>query len=421
MVGVYFSLAFITCLLLFSAFFSGSETALTGASPARLLILAKGGSRRAQSVRVLLERKERLIGSLLFGNNLVNVFASALATSLTIQWFGDAGVFYATVVMTLLILIFSEALPKTWAIHNAERAALSLVPWVRGAVLLLAPLSVAIETMVRGALFLLRASVRTSKPSPQRTEEELRGAIELHAASAEDHKKEREMLSSILDLAEVPVEDVMTHRKDVQAIGVHRPFHEIVHIVLSSTHARLPLWRDKPENIVGVLHARALLRALREHNKEDVDLEKIAVPPKFVPETTDLFSQLQNFREHRYHFAVVVDEYGDFRGIVTLQDILEEIVGHIPDRHKTTQDITQHEDGSWIVVGKVTVRDLNRRLQWDLPDDAAATVAGLVLHEARRIPRVGQMFIFYGVCFEILSRQRHQITSLRIRRIKENS
>lgn len=412
----------ILVLLVLSAFFSGSETSLTAVSLPRMHNLEQQGDRRAALVNELWRRKERLIGAILLGNNLVNIMASALATGVLIGLAGDAGVAYATVVMTLLVLIFAEVLPKTYALHNADRVALAVAPVVHVVVRVLFPITHAIQVIVRGTLRLMGIELAATL-SPEHSEEELRGAIDMHAGASEEVKHERAMLRSVLDLADVEVSDIITHRKKVVSIDATQPPAAIVHEVLESPHTRLPLWKDEPDNIVGVLHVKALLRAVQaQPNLDQLDVLSIANPPWFIPESTDLLSQLQAFRARHEHFAIVVDEYGEVLGIVTLEDILEEIVGEISDEHDIPiEGVKLQKDGSLLVDGGVTLRDLNRQFEWRLPDEEAATIAGLVLHEARRIPEVGQTFVFHGFRFEIAGRQRNQITAIRVVPLSEKA
>jgi len=412
--------AAILILLILSAFFSGSETALTAASRPLMHQLEKDGNNRAILINRLQRKKERLIGAILLGNNLVNILASALATSMLMTMFGEAGVAIATVGMTLLVLIFSEILPKTYAIRHANRAALAVVPYINVLVIALLPFVRSINVIVRLLLRMFGVDPHASDGVHSSTME-LRGAIELHTTHAEgEDKKSGVMLRSVLDLAEVQVGEIMTHRSGLLAIHADDPVESIIAQVLDSPYSRLPLWRDEPDNIVGVLHAKALLRGVREHaNDPDqlgkIDILSIATDPWFVPEYTPLLDQLQAFRDRREHFAMVVDEYGSLLGIVTLEDVLEEIVGDISDETDTkVLGVHLHPDGSLVVQGDVTIRDLNRQFEWDLPDEEASTIAGLILHESRRIPEVGQSFRFFGFRFEILRRHHHQIKSIRI-------
>ncbi|MGH6948571.1 MAG: HlyC/CorC family transporter [Kiloniellales bacterium] len=410
------SLAAIVALLLLSALFSGSETSLTAASRARMHTLEQQGNRRAKLVNELWLGKERLIGAILLGNNFVNITASALATGVMIDFFGDAGVAYATLVMTAVIVIFSEVMPKTYAIHHADRTSLAVAPVMRWLVWLLFPVTHAVHVVVRAALRLFGVQM-SAHLSPEGAAEELRGAIELHASAGKEDRHERQMMRSILDLADVEVSEIMIHRKNVVMLDIDQPPAANVEAMLASPHTRLPLWRGTTDNIVGVLHAKALFRAVKADPQgiERLDIGSLASPPWFVPETTDLLVQLQAFRSRHEHFAIVVDEYGEVLGIVTLEDILEEIVGEISDEHDVElEGVKLQSDGSVLVDGRVTIRDLNRQFDWKLRDEEASTVAGLILHEARRIPEVNQVFAFHGLRFQILGRQRNQITWIRI-------
>ena len=409
-------------LLVCSGFFSGSETAMTGASRPRMHALEQQGSRAATIVNQMWQRKERLIGAILLGNNLVNIAASAIATSVAITLLGENGVFAATVVMTLLVLIFSEVLPKTYAIHHADRMAVFVGPILRVFVVIFGPVNQAIFLVVRGTFKLVGVDIGSPIGSEQ-SEEELRGAIDLHAGGSEEVRQERQMLRSILDLGDVEVGEIMTHRKNVVTVNAELPIDDLITEVLSSPYTRVPMWRGTPDNIVGVIHAKELFRAAKEVSGTDrrIDIAEVANPPWFIPDATDLLSQLQSFRQRHEHFAIVVDEYGEVLGIVTLEDILEEIVGDIADEHDVEiAGVRQLKDGAVIVEGTVTIRDLNRQFEWKLPDEEASTIAGLVLHEARRIPEIGQVFVFHGFRFEILGRQRNQITSLKVTPLDDN-
>jgi Mg2+/Co2+ transporter CorB len=406
----------IAVLLVVSAFFSIAETALTAASRPRLHALARQGSRRARIVNEIRARSETLIGTVLIGYNLVTILASALATSALIAIFGDAGVAYATAGMTVLVLVFAEVLPKTYALNKPDRTALALAPALRPIIWLLGPVTRAVSVTVLVTLRLFGVKI-TAELGSAESEQELRGAIELHKGPGPEVKEERAMLRSILDLDDVEVSQIMIHRKNVVMLDGDQPAAEIAAQVLASPYTRLPIFRDEPDNVVGVLHAKALLRALQATggNVAKIDLLEIAAKPWFIPDTTSLLGQLRAFRERREHFALVVDEYGTLMGIVTLEDILEEIVGDIFDEHQAVAvGVRPQPDGSYLVDGTVPIRDLNREFEWELPDGEAATIAGLVMAEARRIPEVGQQFTFYRFRFAVLRRQRNQITLLRV-------
>ena len=409
------TLAAIAFLLVLSAFFSGSETALTAASRPLMHQLEHDGDRKAALVNRLRDEQENLIGAILLGNNLVNILASALATGILISLFGQAGIVYATVGMTLLVLVFAEILPKTFALRTADRTAPAIAPLLNIVVALLSPFTRMIAILVQGTLSLI--GVRSHQTDGISAEAELLGAIALHDGKKTAVKHERAMLRSVLDLDDVQVSEIMTHRNDVVALEADQPVKDLFQKVVDSPYTRIPIWQENPDEIIGVVHAKALLRNLwAQGGKADsVDIMTEISDPWFIPEQTLLLDQLEAFRERREHFALVVDEYGSFLGVVTLEDILEEIVGEIDDElDVATAEVDLAADGSFIVEGKATIRDLNREHEWRLPDVEAATIAGLVLHEARRIPDVGQSFIFHGFRFDILERQRHQITKVRI-------
>lgn len=411
---IWWLVAIVVFLIVASAFFSSAETALTAASDARMRQLASKGNPRAVLVEKLRADREGLIGTILIGNNAVNVIASALATSVAISLFQDAGLVWATITMTVVLVIFAEVMPKTYAFTYSDKYALAIAPAVRIVVLALSPLAAALR-------ILANKLIRKDEEAEANREEELRGLIELHGAEGDEEDRETQaMLSSVLDLNEISVDQIMTHRAEVNMINADEMIEDILQQVLASPHTRHPVFSGTPDNIVGVLHVKDLLRNIGNATQDGGDgrglsVQNIASQPYFVPETTLLFDQLQAFRARREHFAVVVDEYGDLQGIVTLEDILEEIVGDIDDEHDIDLvGLTAQADGSWIVDGGVTIRDLNRALGWQLPDEDAATIAGLVLFESRTIPRPGQEFRFHDIRFRILKRAGNRLTSIRL-------
>ena len=403
-------------LIVASAFFSSAETALTAASDARMRQLANKGNKRAKIVEKLRADREGLIGSILIGNNAVNVLGSALATSFAIALFGEGGLVWATIGMTVLLVVFAEVMPKTYAFTYADSYALRIAPVLQIVVRALSPLSVGIR-------LLATQIIRPNPDANENREEELRGLIELQGNDGNADDRERKaMLSSILDLNEISVEAIMTHRGTVSMINADDQVQDILRYVLNSPHTRHPVFSGKSDNIVGVLHVKDLLRAVGEAESGMTlpeTVQNIASDAYFIPETTLLFDQLQAFRSRREHFAVVVDEYGDFRGIVTLEDILEEIVGDIDDEHDIDlAGLTPQADGSWLVDGNVTIRDLNRTLGWQLPDEDASTVAGLVLFESRTIPNPGQEFRFHDIRFRIVKRKGNSLKTIRLTKAK---
>ncbi len=409
------SLAAIVVLLFLSGFFSGSETALTAASSGRMHALAREGNRRASMVNAIREEKDKMIGGLLLGNNLVNILASALATSVLIRLFGEAGVVYATLVMTLMVLIFAEVLPKTYALHHADKMAMVIAPVIRIVISIFSPVTQLVSIIVRAVLKLFGADISIVNVGDH--VQVLRGMIEMHQGPHQEIRMQRAMLRSILDLADVDAGEIMVHRKNLSTIDASAPMETIVRQVLESPYTRIPVWQNDPDNIIGVIHARHLLCCLQDAggNAAKLEIEQILAEPWFIPDSTTLFDQLQEFRRRREHFALVVDEYGALMGIVTLEDILEEIVGEIDDEYdRRVPGVRRQANGTYLVDGTVTIRDLRREYEWRLPDEDYSTLAGLILYETQRIPDAGQSFTFHGFRFDIVKRQRNQITLIRV-------
>ena len=412
------SLGAVLALLALSAFFAGSETALTAVSRGRMHQLELDGSRAARDVNLLVGDRERLIGALLLGNTFINILVSSLTTSLLEDKLGHRAVAVTAAVMTLVILIFAEVLPKTLAIARTDRFALFVAWPLRFIVAVLGPVVSSVQWLVWRVLFLFGVEADENEPSEEIAHEEIRGSLELHHKEGNVEREHRDMIGGILDLQELKVSDVMMHRTHMTSVDADLPARELVDAVMATHHTRVPLWRDEPENIVGVLSTKQLAQALVEHRGDlsAFDVTGLAASPWFVPETTTLEEQIEAFRERRTHFALVVDEYGVLQGLVTLADILAEIFGEIPDENEAEErpDVRKRPDGSYLIDGTVTVRDLNRELDWDLPDAGATTIAGLVIQESRTIPEPGQRFAFFGYKFEVLKRQRNQITALRV-------
>ncbi len=398
-------------LILISAFFSSSETALTAVSDARMHQISKKGDKRASLVKDLRAKRDLLISAILIGNNAVNVLASALATSIAITILGEGGVAFAAVIMTLILVVFAEVLPKSYAFKNADKFSLIVARPIKIIVKILSPISKIIELTV--SFFF-----KEKKESSTNREEELRGLIKLHSAGGDNSDRERgAMLSSVLDLRVITVEEIMKHRSDVVMIDYNTDHPSIIAKVQDSSFTRHPVFSGREDNIVGVLHVKDILKKINKNDfqNNNIDFGNMISPVYFVPETTSLYDQLQAFRKRREHFAVVVDEYGDFRGIITLEDILEEIVGEIDDEYDNTlPGLTSQKDGSWIVKGDITIRDLNRTFDIDLPDEEASTIAGLVMYESRSIPAPGQEFRFHKLRIRILNKEQNKITSLRL-------
>lgn len=400
-------------LILLSAFTSASEVAVLASSRVRLHHLANKGNAKASVIMDLQAHIGGFIGSVILLNTWFNTLVTALATGVMTYLFGAIGALYAAILMGALITVYAEVVPKMYVYTCPDRIAIAFAPIFKPLLTLMAPLTKAINFIAHGSLRLFGVHI-TRDLSETAAAEELRGAIELHTSAS---REEQSMLRSILDLTAIEVTEVMHHRKTMFMIDVDTPNQEIIDQVLKAPYTRIPLWQGNPENIIGILHAKDLLRAVQGHkgDVEKLNIKTIASPPWFIPETTTLFSQLAAFRERREHFALVIDEYGDLQGMITLEDILEEIVGEIVDEHDVEiPGVRIAADGSYVIDGTVTLRDLNRQLGWDLPDEHASTLAGLILHETREIPEVGQSFMIHNFRMDILRRLRHQLTLIRL-------
>ena len=398
-------------LILLSGFFSSSETALTAVSEARIHELALQGNKRANTIEKILAKKEKMISTILIGNNLVNIVVSVYATSFAISFFGEFDLIFVTILLTIFLVIFAEVMPKTYAFSNADKLALAVAPVINFFIFILTPATFITEMLAK------IVSKPKIKDEDAKTEE-LRGMIRLHAGNESRGKERSKMMSSMLDMDEVTIEAVMTHRGGVTMIDIAEEPEEAFKIIGESPYTRIPIYSGTPDNIIGILHAKELFRTLRRRNFKDirnVKLSELMIQPYFAPETTLLLDQLEVFKTRREHFAVVVDEYGDFRGIVTLEDIIEEIVGEIDDETDIkVKGVKAQPDGSFIIDGSVTIRDLNRSLGWYLPDQNANTIAGLVLHESKTIPEPGQEFRFHNIRVRILQKKANFISQLRL-------
>ncbi len=424
-VTFWLTVGVIIILIMMSAFFSGSETALTASSRGKLRAQADKGSHGAEVALKVTEDNERMIGAILLGNNTVNILSAALATALLTRLFGDTGVAYATIGMTALVLIFGEVLPKTFAIINPEPLAARVAPVVRVLIVVFSPIVSVVRALVRALLRL--CGVQTDPDSHiLAVREEIAGALQLGHSEGVVEKEDRDRILGALDLSNRTVEEIMLHRSGIQMLDAVLPIREILRQALDSPHTRLPLYREEPENIVGILHAKDLLRAMQKMLKDGhidpaelaaFDIMDVAMAPYFIPETTTLDDQMRQFLKRHTHFALVVDEYGALQGLITLEDILEEIVGEIADEFDAAvaEPVARTADGAYVVDGTMTIRDLNRLHDWTLPDDEANTIAGLVIHEAQMIPVEGQVFSFHGFRFEVLAKAENRIATLKIK------
>ena len=406
-------------LIILSAFFSGSETSLTSASKPRMHNLARTGKKNAKIFEELFRNKEMLICTILFANNLVNILASAIATKILIELTNNEGILYATIIMTLMILIFGELIPKTLALSKADQFALKIAPFMKVLVYILYPLTVTLNFVATSILKIFGVNYLNFKKEEvsEKREEELRGAIDLHGDDSS--KDEKNMLKSILDLDDITVGSIMIPRKDIFSLSSNIKYNELITKLNNSPHSRIPIWEKNPENIIGIFHIRKLIE-IKVDEPKTFNIKSLCQKPWFIPESTRLDNQLLEFKRRKEHFSIVVDEYGEFLGIVTLEDIIEEIVGEIDDEHdvlkisKGSEDIKSISGKTYLVKGNVTIRELNKELNINIPVSNASTVAGLVLYESRTIPKKGQVFSFFDLKFEILSKKNNQITLVKI-------
>ncbi|MBF9041937.1 DUF21 domain-containing protein [Rhodobacterales bacterium HKCCE4037] len=420
--------AVILLLLMCSAFFSGSETALTAASRGKLRSIAErdaGPTKGAERALELKEDNERLIGGILLGNNLVNILATSLATSLFTALVGPSGVAVATGVMTALVLIFAEVLPKTFAINNPETSAARIARPVGLIIAVMAPVVAVVRFIVRAVLRLFGTKIEAGD-NMLSVQEEIMGALSIGHEEGSVEKEQRDRLLGALDLHERTVEEIMLHRSGIEMIDADGSAEDILTQCLESRYTRLPVYKEDQENIVGMVHAKDLLRTINRLTRGEnpvglagFDIADVMVQPYFVPETTTLDDQMRQFLHRHTHFALVVDEYGALAGLITLEDILEEIVGEITDEFDDEDVPVLEADkaGNYTIDGAMTIRDLNRAADWNLPDDEANTVAGLVIHEAQTIPLPGQTFAFHGFRFEVAEREQNRLTKLKVRRL----
>ena len=405
----------ILLLLILSGFFSGSETALTASTRSRLTGLSNKGHKNAKTAIELLNKKESLIGAILLGNNLVNILASALATSLSIKIFGDTGVAYAVIIMTALVVIFAEILPKTYALTNSEKLALAVSPIFRPIVYLLWPVTWMMEKIVFFILSIFKIKLEKNMRVLS-VEDEIRGTLDLHHKEGRLYKSDKDMVTGVLDLAEVTVEDVMVHRSNMFTVNIDDDPKKILNSVINSSFTRIPVWQNNDENIIGIIHSKHLLKIMSQNR--DItrsDMMQSLIKPLFIPETTSLKEQLKMHLNTKKKLAIVVDEYGVLMGMISLEDIMEEIVGDITDEiDEGLTTVVKNEDGTLTINGGTEIRDINRIYNWDLPEEEANTLSGLIIHESRSFPSEGQVFNYYGFIFEILEVKDNLIHKIKV-------
>ena len=410
-----FLLSLLIILVILSGFLSGSETAITATSKARILYKKKKGSKRAEYVLELLNKKDNVISTLLLSNNMVNILASSLATAFFYDIFGVEGIFYATLMMTVVIVILAEVLPKTYAINRPNRTALLISPIIYYLNKFLFIFVFVINFIVR---LIFRNNENDIKNKDLQSEEELKGVIDLYKTSNPDYEQEKDMLQSILQLNDITVEEIFTHRKNIYSIDSSLNTSDIINKINNSRYTRIPFWKDNPENIIGLLNVRTLNIDLRNHNEsKEIIFDKIS-SPWFIPETTNLLEQLVEFKKRKEHLAFVVDEYGELLGLITLEDIIEEIVGEIVDEIDVPEnEFKVNNYGKVIINGEKNIRDLYKSFDLDPPEIESSTIAGYILDISKKIPSYGESFKDNYFNFKILSHSKKQISKVEISKI----
>jgi len=410
MESIFFSIVFLVILIVISGFFAGAETAITGVSQATIHRLKSEGNKQAKLISILRKDKEKLISALLLGNTSCNTFASFLAANIAEKVSGDKYSWIIGIIMACIIFIFAEVMPKSYAFENSEKFSLSTATILYFIVKILNPIVSFVQILVN--FILSKITLRASKATISSATEELRGAIELHHHEGFVVKDDRDMLGGILDMKDIEISSVMIHRRNIISINIESNIHDIITQAVSSQHTRLPLWQDNPDNIVGILNIKDLLRVIGEDftNIENINIKNLATKPWFVPENSTLSEQLREFRRRRNHFALVIDEYGALLGLVTLENIIEEIVGEIDDEHDIVkEDIVLNEDGSYHISGIASIRDINRQLDWNLPTENSSTISGLLMNETQKVPKLGEELELHGIRFTIIDKYYNQI------------
>ncbi len=409
-------LGLLVVLILLSAFFSGSETALMALNKVRLKHLKKEGKKGAKLLDKIISRPDSLIGTILLGNNLVNVASSAIATSLAIYFFGpELGILYSTLIMTLVLLIFAEVTPKTYSAYHSEGVAFLVARPLALLMTLLKPLVLTVTFFTSGLLKIM--GLKKEMGGDILTEDELKTMILLGEEAGHFGKKKTQMLQGILELRDISVKEVMVPRRDVFAIDMGTPLDEIKEAIIDSPYSRIPVYRGEIDKIEGVLYAKDFLKALAMGR--EFKLEDLVGAPYFVPETKKIQAQLADFQRNHVHLAIILDEFGGTEGIVTMEDLLEEIVGEIWDESdRELRPVTRYGDGSISVDGKLTIRELNKELDIDIPEEDFNTVAGLIMHRLGKVPEKGERHEYMGLKFTVQRMDGQAIIKIKIRKLQ---
>ncbi len=411
----------ILILIFCSGIFSCCETSITAVSRAKIHQLKAAGNKKAIKIDQLLENREKVVSAMLVGNNAVNILASALAASIFIKAFGEAGLFYATIIMTTLVIIFAEIMPKTFAIKAPDKMLMIFFPIIWFIVNFFYPLTNFLQKIVNKFV----AIFFSNKVTASKLEElaEIRSAVEIKAIEGGIVKKDKDLIDGVLDLSDTDISEIMVYRKDIESIDVAQDKKTIIELALASKFSKIPLWRQDKENIIAILNSKKLAKEiyqLRQNNQniDEIDLSKICSDPIFVPMTNSLKAQLDEFRKNRNKIAIVIDEYSALQGLITLQDIVEEIVGEIKDQDDVLgQKITKTRSGAYKVPAKTLIRDINRILDWSLEEsDEAYNINALIINNLGRIPQLDEKFLIGNYEFEVFKRNEFELEQLKIAR-----
>ncbi|AHX11334.1 transporter associated domain protein [Neorickettsia helminthoeca str. Oregon] len=415
---VVFFLILLFASLLLSCVFSGSETAITAVNPAKLTQLKNKGSTKAALLLELYDDKERVISTVLLCNNVANMFASSVSAFLVIDVFGSLGIIISTFVVSAVVVVFGEILPKAYAISHPEDLGMFLAYFISFVVKIFGPLVQYLNIVIKISLKWFNPLKCSSEIlSPYDT---IRGLLVLHkkSHSQQNVQKNLEVIGNILDITEIHVDKIMTHRRDVCSINIALSKEDIMRTVLSSRYRWIPLWKDKDDNFVKVLDASRLRIACA--NKFKINLRDYLEEPLFVPGSTLVSVQLHNFKVNKNDFSIVIDEYGNAIGVITFSDIMEEIIGEAVYTHNY-QDIKESGDGAYIINGRIPIRDLNKKMGFNFPTENNHTFAGMIIDEIERIPSEGEIFEMCGCVLEILKKKSNKIVSVKLKRVGRSS
>ena len=414
-------LILVIVLMIISALFACSETLIIAVSRAKIHRMANEGSRRAKKLELLLKNREKVISAMLIGNNMVNILASALATSVLIKLFGEAGLLYATIGMTILVIVFAEITPKTFALKIPDKLAIFLSPMMYVLVKILLPITHLTQKMVDSFVNLFFD--KTDKSSKSEELEEIRDTVDLKHKEGSIYKYDKDLIDGVLDLSDTEISEIMVHRKEIESINIDLPTAEIVKRALDICYTRIPLWQGTKDNIVAILNVRKLLKFLHvsKGSVEKFELASATSEPWFVPSSNSLRSQLFAFRKKKKRFALVIDEYGSLLGLVTLEDILEEIVGEIKEQDEAELNIIKIKSGAYKIAGKTLIRDINKKLDWDMMEDHKAyNLAAFIINNLGRIPDEKEHFLIEGHYFEILKKRNQDLILVKVKRLVVN-